>query len=219
MMRMLILVFILMSGTAHAGLLGANSVSLLTEAPENSASTADLLKKKCEASSWSSEQVQKCLKLLDNAFFSKEDATYCISISVPFEFPNCLKKIQNKHYSDELLTTCKKVQEVKGNGASECLSYFTETHSYYNSAGIKACLEAHILSLINSKGCLNSIRDRDFDVEEIAKCKDRSFAVLGETFDDCVDRALAKSPLVSEICSSKSKVPAPAAAAKPPTQK
>ena len=201
------IILILVGGSTHAGILNSDSVTAIKEAPVDLEETRALITKKCH-SLWSGERANECRALAQKSFFMKQDVAYCTSSSyVNFELVDCLKKIENRHYSDELLDICKKNQSAK-DWAAGCLHFFTETSSSYDSAGVLFCIKKEPARMRGLKDCFSHIRDREVDAEKIQRCLSKQ-DLIGEPYEDCLEKNLRDARILSKTnCSPSPTEPA-----------
>lgn len=149
-----------------------------------------------------------CVSLAGFPVFADEAAVkFCKE--VPFHAAECLKAIEGKTVTAEMMDNCRTVQTGKRppEGRAECLRYFLGSASFYDPDAVEQCLRGNAGQFRAARSCLNAIRDRAVDLDEMKSCvKNPSRSPLGESFEDCVERVTDGADLRKDVlCSSQKK--------------
>lgn len=156
-----------------------------------------------------------CSKTVQNSPVSQMGFDYC---SDKFSesrghisgFIECISQLGGADYPLEYLKACETVvtKNFGGNETSsmrKCLQYLASTHSNFDSEAMSLCFKATENDFKRAKPCLNSIRDRQIDVQKM----DRECFPNGRSDEDtlsCIEKIADVAPL-SNPCDKSLRTP------------
>lgn len=151
---------------------------------------------------------ERCRELAKESNFTPAVVTACTKD--PTTAVGCLQAARDVNVPQNVLDLCLGVQAAKtsGNDVGGCLRYFRDTSSTFDEGAAGFCIRnAPLKNFREARLCLNAVRDRRIEIEDLKKCKDRGFReTLNEDFNACVDRVTAAAPLDTEaVCSGRAR--------------
>lgn len=197
-MRFMSLFFVLaLPFSSNAALIGTGDVKDLAAGEEKAAA---ILRDRCEKVAMLYPSARRaCEKAIKDGRITAAAAAYC-SARTDYGLEPCLNSVAGRDFSDGVLAACKQTENGKGAPAKEqCLEYFAQTSSQFDSELAKFCFAHTMRQFGSAVRCLNSIRDRELDAAAIKKeCSEKpaGSGLIGEGFEDCVERMAAAAPLL-----------------------
>ena len=166
----------------------------LLEKTQLDAKSQEALKKRCdETGIMTIPNRRNCDRIVAEAKLSQAafDRCYQKNEAVGY-FLECIRKSQGRDFPLSYLTACSKARGKDSSQPQVCEEYLANTDASFDEEAFKFCVEAHGGAFEKSKSCLNAVRDRQVDVQNLKRTCIENLS-MSERFNDCVNRATDKA--------------------------
>jgi hypothetical protein len=145
----------------------------------------------------------KCKKAFERPLFNSTVLNHCMEKRTANEFAECLAGSSGRDYPYSYLKACSRAGNASGEAFGECLNYLAKTPSSFDQESFQLCLERGMTSRFKEAlTCLNSIRDRQANVQLLRNNCVSGHSAFGERFEECVAR-VSEDFQLSAYCSPR----------------
>lgn len=137
-----------------------------------------------------------CRKALEDPRFSSAALEYCLSKRSYTELRGCLPIIRGRDFPIQYIQACERAGQRGQQAYVDCLSFLANSNSTFDQEAFQLCLERGMIARFREAvGCLNAIRDRQVNTQNLRRLCVTELSTMGDNFNDCVNRTSETFPL------------------------